>query len=66
MSALRFAALLLPQLQLLLIAGGYLDLLGGWNHSDSAFNLLLALFVMAPLAAAAWWIALLVTNRRKR
>lgn len=48
------------------MAGGYFDLLGGWNHSESALNVLMALFVLAPVAAAAWWVVLLVANRRAR
>ena len=66
MTLLRYTAILLPQLLLLLMAGGYFDVLAGWNHSESALNVLMALFVLAPLAAAAWWVALLVANRRDR
>ena len=35
MLLLRIAAIALPQLLALLLAGAYFDLLGGWNHSDS-------------------------------
>jgi hypothetical protein len=50
MPLLRIAGIVLPQLLALLIAGAYFDLLGGWNHSDSAFGTLVVLFLLAPLA----------------
>ena len=50
MSLLRIAGIVLPQLLALLVAGAYFDLLGGWNHSDSAFGTLIVLFLLAPLA----------------
>jgi hypothetical protein len=50
MKLLRIAAITLPQLLALLVAGAYFDLLGGWNHSDSAFGCLVLLFLMAPLS----------------
>ena len=50
MQLLRIAGIALPQLLALLIAGAYFDLLGGWNHSDSAFGYLIVLFLLAPLS----------------
>jgi hypothetical protein len=32
--------------------GGRLDLLGGWNRTDSAFGVLILLFFVTPLATA--------------
>lgn len=42
----------LPQILVLLLVGGKLDLLGGWNHTDSAFGVLIALFLVTPVATA--------------
>ena len=50
MLLLRIAAIALPQLLVLLLAGAYFDLLGGWNHGDSAFGTLMVLFLLAPLS----------------
>lgn len=47
---LRIAGTALPQLLALLLAGAYFDLLGGWNHGDSAFGTLMVLFLLAPLS----------------
>ena len=54
---LRIAGTALPQLLALLLAGAYFDLLGGWNHSDSAFGTLIVLFLLAPLSTLAVLIA---------
>lgn len=63
-NALGIVALLLPQVLLLLLLGGRLDLLGGWNHTDAAFGTLIVLFVATPLLTAAWWIVELLVFRR--
>jgi len=52
MAALRIVVALLPQVLLLLLLAGKYELLGGWNHTDSAFGTLIALFVVTPLATA--------------
>lgn len=62
MGILAIVAVLLPQLLLLLIIGGYFDVLGGWNHSESGLHVLVGLFAAAPLVAACWLIALAVSN----
>jgi len=43
---------LLPQILLFMLVGGRLDLLGGWNHTDSGFGVLILLFFVTPLATA--------------
>ena len=35
-----------------MLVGGRLDLLGGWNHTDSGFGVLILLFFATPLATA--------------
>lgn len=57
MQLLRIAGVVLPQLLALLVAGAYFDLLGGWNHGDSAFGTLMALFLLAPLSTLVLLIA---------
>ena len=52
--------------RLLLMAGGYFDLLSGWNHTDAAMGTLVVLFVAAPFVAALWLVALAVSNRLRR
>jgi hypothetical protein len=51
--AFRIVVTALPQLLLLLLLGGRLDLLGGFNRTDAGFGIVVALFFLAPLAAAA-------------
>jgi hypothetical protein len=48
----RIIVALLPQILLLLLVGANLDLLGGWNHTDSAFGVLIILFLITPVATA--------------
>jgi hypothetical protein len=50
MKLLRIVAIALPQLLALRLAGAYFDLLGGWNHGESAFGALIVLFLLAPLS----------------
>ncbi|MGH9960922.1 MAG: hypothetical protein ACREBC_28030 [Pyrinomonadaceae bacterium] len=52
MAAFRIIVALLPQILLLMLIGGKLDLLGGWNHTDSAFGVLITLFLVTPVATA--------------
>jgi hypothetical protein len=39
-----------PQILLLLLVGAWLDLLSGWNHTDSGFSVLIIMFVLSPVA----------------
>jgi hypothetical protein len=48
----RIIVALLPQILLLLLVGGKLDLLGGWNHTDAALGVLITLFLVTPVATA--------------
>lgn len=52
MAIFRIIVALLPQILFLLLLGGKLDLLGGWNHTDSAFGVLIVLFLVTPVATA--------------
>lgn len=52
MAAFRIIVALLPQVLILLLVGGRFELLGGWNHTDSGFGTLLALFLVTPIATA--------------
>jgi len=35
-----------------MLVGGQLDLLGGWNHTDAAFGVLITLFLVTPVTTA--------------
>jgi len=48
MTVFRFIAFALPQILVLLLLGGWLDLLGGFNHTDAGFGVLIILFVLNP------------------
>ena len=61
----RVVVAALPQLLLLLLAGGQFDLLGGWNHTDSAFGVLAALFLVTPVATAVLLIVEMVRYRKR-
>jgi len=52
MVVFRIIAALLPQILLFLLIGGILDLLGGWNHTDSALGVLIMLFLVTPVVTA--------------
>ena len=54
----------LPQILLLLLEGGTLDLLGGWNRTDSAFGVLIALFPVTPVATAILLVVETIRYRR--
>ena len=59
----RLIAITLPQILVLMLVGASLDLLGGWNHTDSGFGVLLLLFLLNPVVAV---IFLLVESIRYR
>ena len=50
MAIFRIIVAALPQILALLLVGGWLDLLGGWNKTDSAFGILILLFLLTPIA----------------
>jgi hypothetical protein len=60
----RVVVAVLPQLLLLLLVGGRLNLLGGWNHTDSAFGVLITLFLVTPVATAALLVVEILRHRR--
>lgn len=64
MTLLRWLGLALPQLLLLLLLGGRFDLLGGWNHGDTAMGTLLILLVATPVVTGSWLAAEWVVRRR--
>jgi hypothetical protein len=49
-SLLRLVAYSLPQVLLVLLAGAWLDLLGGWNHTDAGFSTFLLVCGLTPVA----------------
>ena len=51
MRILRWLAVLLPQLLWILLLARSFDLPGGWNNTDAATGLVMALFVLSPLVA---------------
>ena len=53
---LRISAITLPQILLLMLIGASLDLLGGWNHTDSGFSVLILLFLLNPIVAVIYLI----------
>jgi hypothetical protein len=57
MKILRWLAVLLPQLLVVLLLGSRFDLLFGWNNTDAATGTLMALFVLSPLVTGARLIA---------
>ena len=64
MRVFRIIVALLPQILLLLLVGGTLDLLGGWNRTDSAFGVLIALFLVTPVATAILLVVETIRYRR--
>ena len=50
MAAIRILVALLPQLLIILDVGGRFDLLGGLNRTDAGFSILIALFLVTPVA----------------
>jgi hypothetical protein len=66
MGKLGIAAVLPPQLLLLLVIGNYFHLLGDWFHTIVGLRLMVGLFIAGPLLALAWLLALGVANGRGR
>ena len=66
MKVLRFLAITLPQILVLLLIGGSLDLLGGWNHTDSAFSTLIILFLVNPIVTLLLLIVEIIKYRRSK
>ncbi len=64
MTFLRIIGIALPQVLALLLVGGWLDLFGGWNHTDAAFGTLILLFLFSPLMALSLLVAELLAYRR--
>ena len=48
---LRIVVATLPQLMVLLLLGGWLDLLGGLNNTDAGLSILMFLFLANPVLA---------------
>jgi len=61
----RIIVALLPQVLLLLLVGAKLDLLGGWNHTDSAFGVLIILFLITPVATAVLLVVETIKYRKR-
>lgn len=66
MPILRIIAVALPQLLLLLPLAASMNLLGGWSQSDSGFNTLLLLFLMAPVVTMALLVSEIIRYRKAR
>jgi len=56
MLLLRIIAIALPQILVLMLIGGWFDLLGGWNHTDSGFGILILLFLLNPVVVVIYLI----------
>jgi hypothetical protein len=50
MTMFRIIVTTLPQILVLLLLGGWLDLLWGFNHTDAGFSVLVFLFLLNPIA----------------
>lgn len=50
MATFRYGVAALPQILLLLLIGGWLDALGGLNHTDFGLGLLFTLFLLNPVS----------------
>lgn len=66
MIVLRIFAIALPQILVLLLIGGSLDFLGGWNHTDSAFGTLIILFLLNPIVTLILLIVELIKYRKSK
>ena len=64
MLLLRIIAIALPQILLLMLVGAVLDLLGGWNHTDSGFGVLILLFLLNPVVAVIFLATELIHYRK--
>jgi hypothetical protein len=49
MTKFRIAVTTLPQILILLLLGGWLDLLWGFNHTEAGLNVLVFLFLLNPV-----------------
>ena len=49
MKFFRFLVAALPQILVLLLLGSTLDLLGGFNHTNAGFSVLILLFLVNPI-----------------
>ena len=49
MTKFRIAVTTLPQILVLLLLGGWLDLLWGFNHTEAGLNVLVFLFLLNPV-----------------
>lgn len=65
MIVFRIVVAALPQLLLVMLVGGRFDLLGGWNRTDGAFGVLIALFLVTPVATLALLVVEVVWRRRQ-
>ena len=65
MIVFRIVVAALPQLLLLMLVGGRFDLLFGWNRTDGAFGVLIALFLVTPVATLALLVVEIVRRRRQ-
>ena len=64
MLLLRIIAIALPQVLILLLVGAEWDWLGGWNHTDTGFGVLILLFLLNPVVAVIFLVAELIHYRQ--
>lgn len=60
----RIVVATLPQLLVLLLLAGWLDLLGGLNNTDAGFSILIFLFLVNPVLALVLVFVEVVKRRR--
>ena len=63
MKALRFVAILLPQLLLLMTIAGHVELFRFFTGTDAALGTLLVLALAAPVVALVWLVAEMIRRR---
>ena len=63
MRVLRFVAVLLPQLLLLMTIAGHVELFRVWTGTDAALGMLLFLALAAPVVALVWLVAGMIRRR---
>ena len=61
---MRLIASALPQILILLFLGGWLDILGGFNHTDLGFNIFMLLFLVTPVVSLIFIIVETLKYRR--
>ena len=64
MLLLRIIAITLPQILILLLVGAAWDWLGGWNHTDAGFGVLILLFLLNPVVAVIFLVTELIHYRQ--